>query len=50
MNAMLASGGYSWTIIQVHNRSRYFAALETASVEQNIKPFTLFVKDEMHFT
>jgi Fic family protein len=50
MNAMFASGGYRWTIIQVNNRSRYFAALETASVEQNIHPFTLFVKDEMYLT
>ena len=37
---------YRWTIIQVNNRVRYFATLETASVEKNILPFTLFVKDE----
>lgn len=48
MNTMFASGGYPWTIIQMKNRSRYFAALETASVEQNILPFVLFVKDEMY--
>lgn len=39
MNAMLASGGYPWTVIPVTERVRYMAALESASVEQNIKPF-----------
>jgi hypothetical protein len=43
MNAMFASGGYPWNIIEVKNRDRYFAALESASVGQDILPFTLFV-------
>lgn len=43
MNAMLASGGYPWTVIPVEARDRYMEALETASVEQNIKPFAEFV-------
>lgn len=47
MNTMFASGGYPWTIIQVKNRAQYFSALEIASVERNILPFTLFVKGEM---
>lgn len=47
MNAMLASGGYPWTVIQVEHRSRYFAALESASVDANILPFTQFVALEM---
>jgi Fic family protein len=50
MNAMLASGGYPWTVIQVRNRSRYLAALEKASVDQDIVPFTLFVAEEMQFS
>jgi len=48
MNAMLASGGYPWTVIQVKNRSQYFATLEKASVDHDIEPFTLFVSQEMH--
>ena len=39
MNAMLTSGGYPWTVIPLAQRSRYMAALETASVDQNICPF-----------
>jgi len=47
MNAMLASGGYPWTIIHVENRDRYFAALEKASIEESIVPFTQFIKSEL---
>jgi len=43
MNVMLASGGYSWTIIPVESRNDYMYALEKASVEQNILPFTEFI-------
>ncbi len=43
MNVMLAGGGYPWTIIPVSQRSAYMAALEKASVEQNIIPFTEFL-------
>lgn len=43
MNAMLASGGYPWTVIPVEQRDSYMAALESASVEQNIEPFTKFL-------
>lgn len=39
MNAMLASGGYPWTVIPVEQRKEYMEALEEASVEQNIEPF-----------
>ena len=39
MNAMLASGGYPWTVIPVEQRAEYMAALEQASVGQNIGPF-----------
>lgn len=45
MNLMLASGGYPWTIIRVENRDRYMAALESASVEQDLEPFATFVAD-----
>jgi len=39
MNAMLASGGYPWTVIPLAQRTRYMSALESASVEQDIRPF-----------
>ena len=40
MNAMLASGGYPWTIVPLEKRSEYMEALKTASVGQDIGPFT----------
>jgi fido (protein-threonine AMPylation protein) len=43
MNAMLASGGYPWTVILVEQRAAYMAALEEASVRQNIEPFRDFL-------
>ena len=43
MNTMIAAGGYRWTIIPVEKREEYMAALESASVEQDIRPFTRFL-------
>ena len=43
MNVMLASGGYSWTVILVEKRNEYLAALEQASVKQDIEDFTKFI-------
>jgi len=43
MNVMLAGDGYPWTVIPVEKRDDYVAALENASVEQNIVPFTMFL-------
>ena len=43
VNAMLAGGGYPWTVIPVERRNDYMQALEQASVHQNIKPFTAFL-------
>lgn len=43
MNVMLASGGYPWTVIPVEARNAYMAALEDASVGQDIAPFTDFL-------
>lgn len=43
MNVMLAAGGWPWTIIPVEQRETYMAALEEASVKQNIVPFTEFL-------
>jgi fido (protein-threonine AMPylation protein) len=48
LNAMLASGGYPWTVIRVKRRDTYMDALERASVDGNIVPFTRFVAEEMN--
>jgi Fic family protein len=43
MNAMLASGGYPWTVITIDNRNRYMKALEKASVESFIDDFARYL-------
>lgn len=43
MNLMMAAGGYSWTVVPVERRDEYMQALEAASVEQDITPFTEFI-------
>jgi fido (protein-threonine AMPylation protein) len=43
MNVMLAGGGYPWTVIPLEKRDDYMAALESASVEQDIAPFAMFL-------
>lgn len=43
MNAMLASGGYRWTVVRLERRAEYMAALERASVNGDIKPFAAFL-------
>ena len=43
MNVMLASGGYPWTIVPLERRDDYLAALESASVKQDIAPFAAFI-------
>jgi Fic family protein len=43
MNVMLAAGGYPWTVVPLERRDAYMAALEEASVRQNIAPFTAFL-------
>ena len=43
MNVMLAAGGYPWTVVPLERRDAYMAALEEASVRQNIAPFADFL-------
>jgi len=43
MNLMMAAGGYPWTVIPVTERNPYMAALEKASVGEDIKPFADFL-------
>lgn len=47
MNAMLASGGYPWTVIRVEDRGAYVEALEAASVAQDIRPFARFLGERV---
>jgi len=46
-NTMLASAGYSWTVIPVEDRSAYMKCLEKASIEEDIYPFTKFIEEKM---
>ncbi len=43
MNVMLAAGGYPWTIVPLEQRDNYMAALESASVKQDMEPFANFL-------
>jgi fido (protein-threonine AMPylation protein) len=45
LNAMLASGGFPWTIIPVDRRTEYMQALEGASVRRNVRPFAGLVAE-----
>ena len=48
MNVMMASGGYPWTIVRTARRKQYLAALDAASVGQDILPFASFIREEMN--
>lgn len=50
MNAMVAAGGYPWTVIRVEDREDYMKALEAASVENNIKPFADFIAKRVQWS
>jgi fido (protein-threonine AMPylation protein) len=50
MNAMLASGGYPWTVIRVDDRTAYLRALESASIEGDIKPFATFIAERVDWS
>ncbi len=43
MNVMLASGGYPWTVVPLQRRDAYMDALEQASVNHDIVPFSDFL-------
>ena len=43
MNLMTAARGYPWTVIPLPERKAYMAALEKASVGENIVPFADFL-------
>lgn len=43
MNLMMAAGGYPWTVIPLSERKPYMAALEEASVGEDIVPFAKLI-------
>lgn len=47
MNAMLASGGYRWTVVKVEDRKAYLAGLEEASGNMNVKTFATFLAERV---
>ena len=50
MNAMLASGGYPWTVIRVEDRDAYLAALDRASIDMDIVPFATFIAERVRWS
>ena len=50
MNAMLASGGYPWTVIRVEDRVPYLAALDRASIGVDIVPFARFLAERVRMS
>lgn len=47
MNLMLASGGYSWTVIRLEDRKEYMAALDAASSHGDIELFARLVASSL---
>lgn len=50
MNAMLASGGYPWTVVRVEDRNAYLAALDRASIDGDIEPFAGFIAERVRWS
>ena len=50
MNAMLASGGYPWTVIRVEDRAAYLGALDRASIDTDIRPFATFIAERVNWS
>ena len=50
MNVMLASGGYPWTVIRVEDRDAYLGALDRASIDMDIRPFSTFVAQRVRWS
>ncbi|MGK5084384.1 Fic family protein [Bdellovibrionota bacterium FG-1] len=44
MNYVLSLGGIPWITIRIEDRDKYFQALEVAQCDENIGPFTGFLK------
>lgn len=49
MNAMLASGGYPWTVIRLRDRKNYLTALDRASIDGDVGPFTTLMAQRVRW-
>lgn len=47
LNALLASGGYPWTIVRLEDRTAYLNALDDASIRGNAAPFARLIADRV---
>jgi len=45
MNALLAEGGFPWTVIPYNRRHEYMACLEQASSKEDIRPLAKFIAE-----
>lgn len=50
MNAMLASGGYPWTVIRVEDRDAYLSGLDSASIDMDIRAFAAFIAERVRWS
>ena len=50
MNAMLASGGYPWTVVRVEDRAAYLTALDRAGIDMDIGPFAAFIAERVRWS
>jgi fido (protein-threonine AMPylation protein) len=50
MNAMLASGGFPWTVVRVEDRNAYLGALDRASIDMDIAPFAAFLAERVRWS
>jgi fido (protein-threonine AMPylation protein) len=49
MNVMMSSGGYPWTVIRMRDRKAYLAALDRASIDVDIGPFTTLIAQRVRW-
>jgi hypothetical protein len=49
MNVTLASGGYPWTVIRMRDRKAYLAALDRASIDVDLGPFTTLIAQRVRW-
>jgi Fic family protein len=50
MNAMLALGGYTWTVVRIDDRTAYLAAPNRASIDTDIAPFAEFIAERVRWS
>jgi hypothetical protein len=50
MNVALASGGYPWTVIRVEDRDEYLRALDLASIDGDVVPFSKYIASRVRWS